>query len=392
MKKIVICPALAIALLLACGLANAEAAVEVKLRERVVPKSSVVRLDDVAEISSADRQQARQLAAVPLMPTPAPDTERYLRKREIADMLAANGVELGDIRFDGAEQVAIAAPAGVRTVALVESSNGGDMAGNRHAAILAGASVTSAKTQTPLDELRANELRDQFGRIIGEYVKVKTGKPDPRRIDCNVTERQLVQLAGATSAPVCDGGNAPWSGRQKFIVSFATADGTVHMPVYADVAAPAGPVVVATRAVARGNVITAADVEVQKIEPNSKTNGQRAVVDSIEKIIGMEARQAIQAGEVVYADQVLSPVLVKRGDLITVVTQSGGIRVRTSARALQDGANGALVQVESLESKQHYDARVVGLREVAVFAPARVSIPQRPERPQTVRRPFTNAK
>ena len=37
---------------------------EVKLRERVIPKSPVVRLGDVAEIVSADRQQVRQLAAV----------------------------------------------------------------------------------------------------------------------------------------------------------------------------------------------------------------------------------------------------------------------------------------------------------------------------------------
>ena len=53
---------------------------------------------------------------------------------------------------------------------------------------------------------------------------------------------------------------------------------------------------------------------------------------SIETIIGMEARQAIQAGEIVFADQVQSPVLVKKGDLITVVSQNGGIRVRTSAQ------------------------------------------------------------
>ena len=226
-------------------------------------------------------------------------------------------------------------------------------------------------------------MRDRFSHIIGDYLKAKTGKADARRIDCNVADRQLAQLTGATSTPVCEGGSEPWTGRQKFIVSFATAEGTVQVPVYADVAAPSAPVVVATRPVARGNVITAADVEVQTVEPNSKTNGQRAVVSSIETIIGMEARQPIQAGEVVFADQVQSPLLVKRGDLITVVSQSGGIRVRTSGRALQDGANGALVPVESLESKQHYDARVVGLRETAVFAPARVATTQRP---QTARR------
>ena len=36
------------------------------------------------------------------MPAPAPETERFLRKREVADMIAASGVDLADIRFDGA--------------------------------------------------------------------------------------------------------------------------------------------------------------------------------------------------------------------------------------------------------------------------------------------------
>ena len=79
----------------------------IKLASGLCRKASVVRLGDVAEIATADRQQARQLAVVPLMPAPAPGTERFLRKREIQDMLAANGVEVGDIHFTGAEQVAI---------------------------------------------------------------------------------------------------------------------------------------------------------------------------------------------------------------------------------------------------------------------------------------------
>jgi flagella basal body P-ring formation protein FlgA len=230
--------------------------------------------------------------------------------------------------------------------------------------------------------VQTKEMRDRFGRIVSEYLKSKTGTADTR-INYKLTDRQLNQLAAATSAPVCEGGSEPWTGRQNLIVSFATAGGTVHVPVQVDVAESA---VMATRSVARGGVITAADVEVQQLEPGSKTSGQRAAVESIETIIGMEARQAIQAGQVVYADQVQSPVLVKKGDLITVVSRNGGIRVRTSAKALQDGANGALVEVESSESKQRFDVRVVGLREAAVFAPTRVAAPEPPTRVETAGR------
>jgi flagella basal body P-ring formation protein FlgA len=94
----------------------------------------------------------------------------------------------------------------------------------------------------------------------------------------------------------------------------------------------------------------------------------------LEQLIGMEARQAIQVGEVIFNDKVQQPLLVKRGDLITVISQAGGIRVRTTARARQNGAKGELVQVESLETREPYDVRVTGHREAAVFAAARVHL------------------
>jgi flagella basal body P-ring formation protein FlgA len=102
---------------------------------------------------------------------------------------------------------------------------------------------------------------------------------------------------------------------------------------------------------------------------------QRAA-DSVEKLIGMESRQSVQAGGIILTDQVQAPIVVKRGEVITITSQSGGIRVRTSARALHDGAQGDLVQVESIGTKQKYDARIVGPREAAVFAMSRPAAPE----------------
>ena len=81
---------------------------------------------------------------------------------------------------------------------------------------------------------------------------------------------------------------------------------------------------------------------------------------SIEKLIGMEARQAIQAGDVVFTDQVQAPIVgqARRGDHSCFAKRRHPRR--TTARARQDGARGELVQVESLETKERFDARVVG--------------------------------
>jgi flagella basal body P-ring formation protein FlgA len=148
------------------------------------------------------------------------------------------------------------------------------------------------------------------------------------------------------------------------------------------------PAVIATRPIGRGEIVKAADIELRTIDPSAKSAGQRAVADSIEKLIGMEARQPIQPGDIVYTDSVQPRILVRRGDVITVVSQSGGIRVRTTGRATQDAAQGELVQVESIGSRAKYDARVTGTREAAVYAISRPEVPQPPKRTDTARRPI----
>jgi flagella basal body P-ring formation protein FlgA len=357
-------------------LVSAATAVQVTLRERVAPRGSVVRLADVAEVSGDDRDQELRLGALPLMPAPASGTERFLRKREIQDMLAAQGIEVGDFRFAGAEQVAVAAPG-------AEVENAIDLRGaseavprrmNRHAAILAGVAQPAA---APTSGAQADDLRQRLNEIITGYLNAKTGRVVAWKIDCELAEVDLRRVASATTAPVCTGGGEPWTGRQRFTLAFVTAEGPVQIPVNADVALPPVPTIIAVRPLGRGDVIRAADIELRTMEAPAKTHGQRYAFDSVDKLIGMEAKQSIQPGDVVMSDVVQSPILVKRGDRIAVVAQSGGIRVRTSAKALRDGARGDLVQVEAIGSKEKYDVRITGSREAAVFAMSRPSAPER---------------
>ena len=133
-------------------------------------------------------------------------------------------------------------------------------------------------------------------------------------------------------------------------------------------------------------MITAADLGLQQFATAPPTNSRRAPIDSIDKLIGMEARQAIEPGDMIFTDHVQAPVLVKRGEMITVVSQGGGIRVRTTARSRQDGAKGDLVQVESADKRERYDVRVTGPREAAVFAAARAIATQPGEKPTSTAR------
>jgi flagella basal body P-ring formation protein FlgA len=369
MKRFVytLCAA-SVVVLLACAMATA--ATEIKLREKLTTGSPVVRLGDVAEIVASGGQEQRRLAALLLMPAPAPGTQRFIRVRELQDVLAAQGEELGQFRFVGANQIAIESPAAIRSAV-----SGGVVGGalDRRAVLLAGQAqgASAAPVATPqLDEADAERLRGELNALVMEYVAAKAGQADSWRVSCTVPERFLEMLQTARSEPKCSGGKEPWSGRQRFVVSFTTPKGTVQIPVLAEVTL-ATQAVVAVRPIERGGVITAAHVQAMTVDLAPSSSDERAPITSLEKLIGMEAREAIKPGEIVFSNQVRAPLLVKRGEEIKVMSRGGRIRVHTFARAMQDGARGDLVQVETLDKKDRYDARVTGTREVVVFTATR---------------------
>jgi flagella basal body P-ring formation protein FlgA len=238
---------------------------------------------------------------------------------------------------------------------------------------IAGASPTSTQD---------NEAVRQ---AIEKYLVERTGCSTGWQITSRLSERQSTVIGAAKSLLTCGGGNPPWTGRQLFEIALSSAGQPLKLTVTADVSL-AQPVVVATRPIARGAIITGADIAAQVLDKPVLATGRRAPLYNVEELIGMEAKAAIQEGEVVFSDQVRPPFLVKRGDAVTVVAQGGGIRVRTIARATQDGSLGDLVQVESIQTKEKFDARVTGFREAAVLVPmpAAEVTPEPPARPESV--------
>ena len=70
-------------------------------------RGPVVKLGDVAEIFAADRRQADRLAAIELFPAPLAPQQRFLRVRELQDLLLLRGVNLAEHSFSGSSQVTV---------------------------------------------------------------------------------------------------------------------------------------------------------------------------------------------------------------------------------------------------------------------------------------------
>jgi flagella basal body P-ring formation protein FlgA len=317
---------------LALHAAAAASAADVTLREKAAPRGPIVTLGDLAEVRAEVDSTAKVLADTPLMAAPAPGSRQHLRAAQVRDLLSASGVNVRELRFAGAQAVTLLTPeAGLPA-------------------------ADSASTATEPSGLRPS---DQLADEIVRYLRQQSGYD---LWDVRVAVDHRVPALPAAARVIVTGGKAPWTGRQRFTVSWeANAQGVA---VSADVAR-VQMVAVALRQIERGDLVRMTDVE---LRPQAGNLPLQAAA-STDAVVGKEAVQTIRNGSVVLTSQVRAPFVVARGERVAVRARAAGVTVRTYAVAEQDGAMGDLVMVRSVDSKKdRYPARVTGVRELEVFA------------------------
>lgn len=323
------------AVLVVCGSAAGRAA-EFRLKAQCQCQGSLVTLGDVAEIFAADREQAAKLARIELFPSPAATRQRFVRMREIQDLLLLRGVDLSEHRFSGSSQVAILGAGGpVRT-----------------------------ERERPVTFSIARRADRRICDAVVSYLQQHVSADRPWNVTVQLSESQARLAADPTRTISIAGGNPPWSGLQRFEVTVSAPEGPMRFSLDAQVEIPPA-VVVTVRSLSRGELISAADVELRHGNPQQGPSGG---FHSIDEVVGMETIRAVAEGKTLARESVRSPVLVHRGAPVTVIARSAGIRVQTMARAREEGSLGDLITVESLSDRTKYFARVTGVREVEVYA------------------------
>jgi flagella basal body P-ring formation protein FlgA len=131
--------------------------------------------------------------------------------------------------------------------------------------------------------------------------------------------------------------------------------------------------VVAKRAITTGHIIRSSDVQLQPAPQNFLTGN---AATRLEDVVGKQAARTLAAGHPIDQRAVRAPVLVRRGEPVTVSVQVANVRVTTSGRAMADGSQGDLIEVQSLNTRERYLAQVIGVHEVAVY-PRRVQVAAR---------------
>jgi len=121
--------------------------------------------------------------------------------------------------------------------------------------------------------------------------------------------------------------------------------------------------VVATRTLERGEVLTAADLTLARRDL-SRVQGR--FLKSVDEAVGLRVKSAVHANSPVRGDYLERVPLIVSGQLVTIVAENEVVKISTVGRAKQAGAAGDLITVTNVSSQKDLAARVVDAATVQV--------------------------
>ncbi len=125
-----------------------------------------------------------------------------------------------------------------------------------------------------------------------------------------------------------------------------------------------GQVVVVARPLARSQRIGAADVQLEQRDISLLPNGY---FDTPNAVLGLQTKRALVPGQVLNDGQLTLPMLIKRGQLVTLRARAGGVHVDMQGEALADGSLGQRIQARNQSSRRVVEGVIIadGVIEVA---------------------------
>lgn len=205
----------------------------------------------------------------------------------------------------------------------------------------------------PLSSIRdtANSFIEAEVQMAEGEMVVHVGKLD-RRLRLKKCSLPLeaylpngVALSGNTSVGVRCEGEKPWS----ILVQ-------ARIQKYL-------PVAVASRALGRNTRLTAGDFKMKKVDVTNLAGGYFESPDALQDMV---MRRQVRSGTILTSSLVQPAILIKRGEKVIILAETGTIRVRMEGKALQNGTKGELIEVKNLSSQQVIEAIVVAPGQVQV--------------------------
>lgn len=327
-------------------------AADIHFKTPVIAEGTAIRLGDVAEVTG---ENAESLKKIPLFFAPIAGGQRIVSTTKIRDMLTDRGIGSLDHRFSGVSQITVNGP-------MRPQSRPGE--------------------QRILQKAEEN-LRQSLLTYLNRCTT--DGKPEnaiPWNLKFDLTPEQSATLASGGKIMAIYGGKNPLIGKQEFQAELENTHSEsgrrIQVRFFTEISLPP-KVVVAKRSIAKGKLISANDVKIVYQENVRETD----FISEPQEIVGKMASSLIREGAVLTPALISRPILVRKGDTVTVVAKAPGIAVRSTAKAHEDGSEGDLISLEQqlkpkvvkgtrapLTSKSDsvFFARVVGIGTVETYA------------------------
>lgn len=116
-----------------------------------------------------------------------------------------------------------------------------------------------------------------------------------------------------------------------------------------------GLVVIAVRDIPRGKTITEKDISIRQT-PLSRSTG--SPIWDMYSVVGMSTKKFIPSGAHIRLEDVESPVIVKRNQVVPVEYTQGNISISAKVKVLSDARIGDRVRCMYLNSEQQFEATV----------------------------------
>lgn len=209
------------------------------------------------------------------------------------------------------------------------------------ASLLLGAAAGAGADSQSLPSLQkaAQEFLSQQLLSVAQTdeVKISIGRLDPR-LQLGACEQAVepflpsgARLQGKLSVGIRCPGDKPW---------------TVYLPASIQIFAE---VMTASHPLSRNQVIATSDLMPQRLELSKLRGGYYR---SAEEVVGKILTNTLPAGRALTPNVLRAPLLVRRGDDVTILASTGGLQVRSKGKALQDAARGEHISVRNVRSKR----------------------------------------
>jgi flagella basal body P-ring formation protein FlgA len=126
-------------------------------------------------------------------------------------------------------------------------------------------------------------------------------------------------------------------------------------------------IVVPARDILRGEVIGESDLTYSQVPAAALPS---TTVTKFEALTGMQTRRTLRAGENIRPDDVRRPVVVTKGQTVTMSFSAPGVELAATGRAMSEGGVGDTVTVQNPVSFRMVTATVIGPGAVRAADPA----------------------